>query len=166
MVMTANRKGYTLVELLMTIAIIGILAFVGPPLILNTVRHFILIRTKIQLQQEARAAMYLLTRNLRQAQSTSIQLDQYSTAQPLYSRIRFTKIQGTTVSYYQEGNTLVEIIGNSKTILTKNLRYLAFTFPRSDNMTLVSVSLTLEQGIYQGQTKALHMASEKIQVMN
>ena len=33
-------------------------------------------------------------------------------------------------------------------------------------MTIVSVSLTLQTSIYGGQTKALHMASEKVQVMD
>jgi len=28
------------------------------------------------------------------------------------------------------------------------------------------VSVTLEKGIYQGRTKALHMTSEKVRVMN
>ncbi len=43
---------------------------------------------------------------------------------------------------------------------------MAFTFPRSDQLSILSVSMTLQENIYQGRTKALHMASEQVQVMN
>jgi hypothetical protein len=33
-------------------------------------------------------------------------------------------------------------------------------------MTIVSVSLTLEKAIYEGKTKALHVATERVRVMN
>ena len=33
-------------------------------------------------------------------------------------------------------------------------------------MGLLSVSMTLQQGIYQGQTKALHMASQQVRIMD
>jgi hypothetical protein len=33
-------------------------------------------------------------------------------------------------------------------------------------MGIISVSITLEKPIFEGRTKALHMASERVQVMN
>jgi len=51
-------------------------------------------------------------------------------------------------------------------VLSSNLRYLAFAAPRSDDLTIVSVSLTLEQEITELRTKALHMASEHVMIMN
>lgn len=151
---------------MLVVAILGILSSVGANLLLQANRFFIFTRTRLDLQREARAAMYVMTRELRQAQSNSIIIDRAASNQPFYSRITFTKIQGTTMTYQQSGNQLQQVVGNQRITLSKNLRYMTFSFPRSDDLTIVSVSLTLEQSIYQGQKKALHMASEKVQVMN
>jgi prepilin-type N-terminal cleavage/methylation domain-containing protein len=166
MVKGRGRAGYSLIEIMLVVAILGIISTVGANLLLQTNRYFIFTRTRLDLQREARSAMYVMTRELRQAQSQSIVMDRLSVSQPFYSRITFTKIQGNTLTFQQSGNQLQMLDGVKKTVLTKNLRYLAFTFPRSDDLTILSVSVTLEEAIYQGQKKALHMASEKVQVMN
>jgi len=163
--MAARRRGYTLTEAMLVVAILGVLATIGPGILLQVNRFFILSRARSDIQREARASMYVINRNLRQAQSSTIVIDCVS-GQPYYSRITFTKIQGTTISFYQSGKNLIQSSGNNAKTLSKNLRYLAFAFPRSDDMTIVSVSLTLEESIYQAQTKALHMASERVRIMN
>jgi len=160
-----QRLGYTMVEIMMVIAIIGVMALIAPNFITQLNRFFILSRARIELQQEARAAMTIMTKDIRQAQNSTIRIDN-GTGQPSYSRIRFTTIDGRTIQYAQNGVNLVMTTGTRNNTLTKNLRYLAFTFPRSDDMGILSVSITLEKAIYQGLTKALHMASERVRVMN
>ena len=161
-----RREGYTLTEMLMVVAIIGILASIGARILVQVNRYFIMTSTRSELQREARSLMYVINRNLRQAQNTSVKIDRANTSQPFYSRLTFTKIQGTTMTFSQSGASLIQTVGSSNKTLTKNLKYLAFTFPRSDDLSIVSVSITLEKSIYQGRTKALHMASEKVRVMN
>jgi len=160
-----NQKGWTLVELSIVVAIIGIIVMIAPTIINETTQFFILGKTKIELQQQARGIMYVITRELRQAQNATITIDR-AAGQPYYSRITFTKITGQTQTYAQSGTSLLLIQGATTTTLTNNLAYLAFTFPRSDDMTILSVSMTLQQQIYGGVFKALHMASERVRVMN
>lgn len=162
---TKNNNGWTLTELLLVVAITGSLVMLAPQIITQTTKFFILGRTKLELQREARAAMYLITREIRQAQSATITIDQAS-GQPYYSRISFTKIQGTVVTVAQSGSNLTFTQGTNVTVLSNNLAYLAFTFPASDDMTILSVSMTLQKQIYGGAFKALHMASERVRVMN
>jgi prepilin-type N-terminal cleavage/methylation domain-containing protein len=166
MVKLRSRSGYTLAEVLVTVAILGIVAGMGANMLLQINRYFIMSRSRLELQREARAIMYVVTRSLRQGQSSTIVIDRLSASQPFYSRITFTKEQGTTMRFQQNGANLEQIVGTNTRILSKNLRYMAFTFPRSDDMGIVSVSMTLQQTIFEGRTKALHMASEKVQVMN
>jgi prepilin-type N-terminal cleavage/methylation domain-containing protein len=171
MVKRGRRSGYSLVEVMMVVAILGIISSVGAGILLQANRYFIFTKTRGDLQREARAAMYVVTRELRQAQSNSIVIDRLANNQPFFSRITFSKFGGSTVSFAQNGKQLLMMVGNCHTTscgrpLADNLLYLAITFPRSDDMTIVSVSMTLQQNIYQSKTKALHMTSEKVQVMN
>jgi len=161
-----RRPGVTLLEMLMVVGIVSTLFTVAAPLMLQANRQFILNRTRVELQQEARSVMYVMTRNLRQATSESITLSRANTSQPFYSKISFTKQQGTLMVFQQEGTTLYQVFGASKRPLSRNLKYLAFTFPRSDDMGIISVSITMEKEIFEGRKKALHMASEKVRIMN
>lgn len=163
--MVRNQKGFTFTEMMVVLAILGILAMATPTLLTHATRLFVLGRAKLELQQEARATMYVITRELRQAQSDTIRIDQ-ATSQPYYSRLRFTKAQGNIMTMYQTGTSLIHQEGIHISTMTQNLAYLSFTFPRSDDMTIVSVALTLQKQIYGGAIKALHMASEKVRVMN
>ena len=160
-----GRAGYSLTEMLMAVAIIGILASVGARMMLQVNRYFIMTNTRTDLQREARDLMSVINRNLRQARADSIRIDTVP-GQPFYSRLTFTKIQGTTMTFYLSGTNLIQVVGSKNRTLTKNIKHLAFTLPRSDDLSIVSVSVTLEKAIYQGRTKALHMASEKVRVMN
>lgn len=159
-------------EAMLAVAITAILAAMGGRLLIQINRFFVLSTTRSSLQKEARSAMYVMNRELRQAQNASIVIDRLSSSQPFYSRVTFTKstssstTTGTTMTFEQSGSKLIQIVGTSSMTLTNNLYYLAFTFPRTDDMTIISVAMTLQKNIYEGRTKALHMASQKVQIMN
>ena len=159
------RRGFTLLEAMVVVAIMAAIASVAPVLLIQANRFFMLSRVRADLQGQARAVMYVITRELRQAQSGTITIDQVS-GQPYYSRITFTKEQGVTMCFYQKGNKLIQQVGTNVQTLSTSLVYMAFSFPRSDNMGIVSVSMTLQENIYQGQTKALHLASQQVRVMD
>lgn len=150
----------------MVVAILGIVSGMGAAMLLQINRFFIMSRAKLDLQREARATMYLITRALRQAQASTITVTRESATQPFFSKITFTQYDGRVVTYRQNGTALEQVVGTNVRQLSNSLKYLAFTFPRSDEMTIISVSMTLQTSIYQGRVKALHMASEKVQVMN
>jgi prepilin-type N-terminal cleavage/methylation domain-containing protein len=158
------RKGYTLVEAMIVVAILGMFVVMLPNLYKQTRRFFFLSSTKTELQRDARSVMILLTKRMRQARSTTITIDQ-DTSQPYYSRLSFYDVDGNYIRYYQSGKRLFYVDVSTRT-LTDDLRYLAFSLPRSDELGIVSVSFTLEKSIYEGQTKAIHMASERVRIMN
>lgn len=161
-----NRKGFTLTEMMMSVAIIGILFGVGAPILNQATKNFMMSNTRLELQTEARAIMYLITRNLRQAKNSTITISRHNSSQPYYSKITFTKQDGKQYSYYQNNKQLILQHSGMNRVLSNNLRYLAFTFGETSNMEIISVSMTLQKNIYEGRKKAIHMASEKVRVMN
>lgn len=163
--MKRRQRGFTLVETVITASILCMLALVIVPLLLHSTKFFLLNRTRVELQRDARAALAVITKSLRQAQSSTIVISQVA-GQPYYSQIAFTDVGGVSYVYRQTTTVLQETRGTTTRTLTDDLRFLNFYFPRSDDMTIVSVSLTLEKAIYEGKTKALHVATERVRVMN
>jgi uncharacterized protein (TIGR02599 family) len=164
MVKKKHQNGFTLVEMMMTVAILGIIAMVGPEIIVQTIRFYQLHEAKIEIQRDARACLDLIDRFLRQAQSATVVVDQ-ATNQPPYSRVTFTTIQGQGMSFYQSGNTLYQV-AQSTTVISENVQYIAFTYPRTDDPTIISVALTMQKSTYQGGSKALELSIQKVRVMD
>jgi type II secretory pathway pseudopilin PulG len=165
MVRKRRRGGLTLVETIITASILSLLALVIVPLLVHATRFFLLNRTRVELQRDARVCLAIITKSLRQASSASVAISQVS-GQPYYSQISFTDVAGTSFIYAQNGTLLRETRGTTTKTLTDDLRFMNFYFPRSDDMTIVSVSLTLEKAIFEGKTKALHVATERVRIMD
>lgn len=152
-------------ETVITAAILSLLALIIVPLIVHSTRFFLMNRTRVELQRDARASLALITKNLRQADSTTISIDQI-VGQPYYSRISFTTINGVDFVYFQNNTLLCETRAGTTRTMAENLRFLNFYFPRSYDMTIVSVSITFEKAIFEQKTKALHVATERVRIMN
>ncbi|MEN3013465.1 MAG: hypothetical protein ABDH23_02475 [Endomicrobiia bacterium] len=162
-----NKKGWTLVELMIIVTMFGILSLSVSSLFLQIWRFYRITLVQKELQEEARTILELIMRNLRNGRSNTIVISRYNSQQPPYSKIDFYTVDGLFVSYYQVGRTLYEKIGNMQPkMLSKSITYFAVTFPRSYEMNIVSIALTLEKDLYEIRKKALHMASEKVMVMN
>jgi prepilin-type N-terminal cleavage/methylation domain-containing protein len=161
----AKKRGWTLVETLVVTAIIGVVALITPRLYLQIRRFLFLSNARVELQRDGRDVLGQITKRIRQAQSNSIAISRYG-SQPPFSKIDFTDINGDSIGYYQSGRSLYMMVDGSTKTLTSNLRYVSFLFPRSDDMSIISVALTLEKSTFEGRTKFLHMASEKVRVMN
>ena len=150
-------------ELMVVLAIIGLFTLLAPTMFTHTIRFWYLHTAKVEIQRDARAAFSNINRFLRQATYTSITIDN-AAGQPPCSRISFTTVQGQRYLFYQKNNSLYQVAQSTATLST-NLRYIAFTYPRSDDPTIISVSMTMEKATYQGGTKALELSVEKVRIM-
>jgi len=160
------KNAYTLTELMAVVVIIGILGVISAPLLNNLNQNIMMAKTRLSLQQDARNFMSLITKILREAKSSTVVITRNNSSQPFYSKIVFSTIDGKNYQFYQDGKNLVMVDSNNVKILSSDLRYLAFTFPESSDLAIVSISMTLEKDLFSGMKKALHMASEKVMIMN
>lgn len=163
--MRTRPRGYSLVELMMVVAIVGAVSMIGPRLMLQLQNFYLLTTARGDIQRDARASIEIVNRFLRQARYRTIIIDSVAGQGP-YSRIRFTHIDGRNFQYRQEGNALIQGVDGVESTLTRNLVYIAFTFPRSDYPRLVSVSMTMGKKTYLENIQELELTVQKIRVMN
>jgi hypothetical protein len=120
---------------------------------------------RVEIPRDLRTATALITRRLRQARASTVVISN-GTGQPPYSRIAFTQVQGTAVTYAQVNKSLFETVNGKTLKVLDNVQQVVFAFPMSDNIHLVSIGLTLQKQTYQGRAKALQMSVEKVEIMN
>jgi Tfp pilus assembly protein FimT len=158
-----------MVELMIVVALIGVVASIGPKVFTDVTRFLRMTTARHEIQRDSKNAISMINRNLRQAKASTVVISQI-TGQPPYSRINFDKyIDESTskaMSFYQQGEKFYSVDNGSTRAVCGGLRYLAFTYPRTDDDGVISVSMTFEKATYQGQSKALQLAVEKVRVMN
>lgn len=160
-----KKKGYTLVEVMMTVAILGIVGGMGAPMMMQMTNFWRQTTARNAIQRDVRTSLDLINRFARQGKSSTLVIDA-AAGQPPCSRVAFTSVQGEPVSFYQTGNKLYMSLSGRVTLLTTNLAYIAFTFPRTDDVTLLSVAITAQASTYMGGKKALQLSIQKVRVMN
>ena len=170
MVAARRKLGYTLVELMIVVAILGIIVTAAPRLLNGIYRFTRMATARLEIQKNARAALPNINRGLRQGQASTVVIDQLS-GMPPHSRITYDRYtpDGTIdrISYYQSGKALyLSADGAPGKKIADDLRYIAFTYPQSDNSYILSISITFERATYEGGAKALQMAVEKVRIMN
>lgn len=160
-----NQRGYTLTELLLVVAIVGMISSIGP-LLLNNLQNFYLMTTaRNEIQRDARVALDTINRYLRQAQYATVTIDTPGSGGP-YSRVRFRHVDGRYVEFRQNGSQLVQVVGANNSVISRNLTYIAFTYPKTDDPTIVSVSITMGKNIQLGRRKVLELTIQKVRIMN
>lgn len=168
---TARRRprGYTLIEVIMVVGMIGLLSLVAPRMFLQITRYLRMSRAHYEIQRDSKTALSVINRALRQAQASTVTITREA-GQPYYSKITFEKYvsdtQTRTISFFQRGTKLYSTDENGTRVVCENLRYLAFTYPRTDDSYILSVSITMEKATYEGKAKALQLAVEKVRIMN
>ena len=164
-----KKKGYTLLEMMMTVAIIGTVFGMVSPLMMQMTNFWRLTSARFAIQRDVRTSLSMINRFTRQAQSGTVVIDQ-ATGQPPASRIFFyyTDTNGTTVPvyFYQLGKKLYVSINGRTTLLSESLGYIAFTYPRTDDISIVSVAMTMQSPTYRGGKKALQLSIQKVRIMN
>lgn len=170
--MNKKTKGWTLVELLLTIVIFSIITLGTSTFMTQGIRNLRLVIAKIDIQREARLSLSIMNKELRQAIKSTVVVSRHNSSQPPYSKIVFETVKGTTVTYYQDGTNLYQEIydGNKHfvTVLSKNLRYVHFVYPRTDDDGIIQVSACFEKIPYPYVVgaKALQVSIEKVRIMN
>ncbi|HCJ66732.1 MAG TPA: hypothetical protein DHV62_05245 [Elusimicrobia bacterium] len=176
MLQIKQERGVTLIELMFVVIILGILFTVGANVLISGWRFMFLSQARWEIQRDVRTNLDLVHRNLREAEYTSVTIykstDTAGVTNPPCSKISFTNVDDDEISYYQDGDKLYQKIKRSgettyaTTKLAENLRYIYFAYPKSDERSIISLSICFEKETFGGGAKALQLSVEKIRLMN
>jgi Tfp pilus assembly protein FimT len=165
-----SRPGFTLIEAVMTAAAAGVLFLVAGALILQITRFNRQVGAHEKIQRDARVALAGIEREIAQARGHTVVIDRYDVNQPPYSRLTFSGVDDRTVSYYQQGTKLLRRVvkgGVSDTVLVADgLRQVTFSYPMSENSTLVSLSVAFERATYGEASKSFQLSLGRVRIQN
>ena len=148
-------EGFSLLELILVIAILGVLAaFVGP-VVFNAMRSYDQTQRGVQTQAKMRYAIERMAREIREIrrQVTDATFPDVSTMTA--TSLAFVKSDGTSVAIGVAGNQVNLAYSTVSAVLTDQLGSFAFAYYQSDASTVaatasslafVQISMTLSEG--------------------
>lgn len=129
MVRTLNPKGFTLIEIVITIVIIGILAGLAAVIILQGVRAYSTEQSRSDVHYQARLAMERMAREIRIIRSPAAIT--VSTA----TNLRFTDVNGAVLGFQWINPTVYRWNGAGNDVLATGVNPFSFNYFRNDGVT-------------------------------
>jgi prepilin-type N-terminal cleavage/methylation domain-containing protein len=102
-----DEKGFTLVEMIITALVSGILMVVVSRLFLGTFKGWLFNYSALQAQSRSRVYRDTIIKRLRQAQTSTIEISRHNDSQPPRSMLSFTDAAGKNWVFAQKNNTVV-----------------------------------------------------------
>lgn len=146
-----SKRGFTLIELIMVITIVGIIGGVIAPFVANSINYWILVKDEREVISSARLALNRMVREIRQIKDTA-SITAFTDTDFAFTRL---KADGSeeTVRFYQSGSSLLR---NTRELSDKlqgpgglTFRYLdenGDTTGTQSDIRMVRVQLTLQSG--------------------
>lgn len=163
-----GQAGFTAAEAIMTVSIVAILATVAAPIMIRMNNFWRQTTARNEIERDVRSSLETVNRWLRQAKRSTVVIDQVA-GQPPFSRITFTPEKGGTMQFYQAGDKLYMKLSSNTittTMLSNRLGFIAFTYPKTFDVSIVSVAVTMQAPTYLGGKKALQLSVQKVRIMN
>jgi len=141
-----SQSGFTLTELMIAVALLGMgLGFVTT-LFMKTWQLWKRSYDELTMQRDARAAVVIMARAIREASPGSVAIDA-NAGDPAYSRINFTDGRGKAWSFWQKGNRIFYFTtlangASATSFLASDVATLTFIYPNFQDVGLIDVAIT------------------------
>jgi len=163
-----REKGFTLIELMIVVALLGILGYGISKFFTNTFKIWWQATQQIDVQQKGRLAMDEMTKFIRQASPvTTIVVGQQAGEDP-NTMISFSHIDGRQISYYKSGDSLKRVVNlTTSDLIPENLISIYFVPDSTMTPTQVDIStLTVETPGTGGEKGSITFQRKRIFLRN
>lgn len=145
MIAKNDRSGFTLIELIMVIAILSVIGVFGSQMFLETTEIFLEARNRRDAIHEARYAIERMSREIREDIDATTDITTFST-----STLTYTDPNNASVSFTRSGSNLLR----NSDVLAGDVSALTFSYLKSNGATAflasniwrIKVSLTVANG--------------------
>ncbi len=151
-----NSKGFTLIEIVITIVLVSILAGIAAMIILQGVKMYSDEQSRSDVHYQARIAMERMAREIRVIRSAA-DITTFTT-----STLRFTDISGAALGFEWTNPTLSRFNGVGNDVLASGVNPFSFSYFENDGVTpavlvdnvwFVEIDMTSVQGVETMQMK-------------
>ena len=138
------QRGFTFIEVLVTSAMIGILALFIPRFFAQINKSAMNVADETTMLQNTTVTQYMITKFLQSARSSTIQISQLPNNPP-FSMVQFTSISGDQIQIAQSGADLVMVKNGVKSKLVQSgIKAISFILPNPNDLQLVQYGMTIQ----------------------
>jgi len=163
-----KQKGFTLIEMMIVVALLAVLGYGIVTFFRNTFRVWWQTSQQIDAQQKARVAMDEMTRFIRQAKPVTEIVVSYGGGEDPNTWIIFTHIDGRKIQYYKSGDSLKRVVdGVTTDLVPEDLASIYFILDSTTSPTQVDIStLTVRTPGTGGEQGSLTFPRKRIFLRN
>jgi len=150
---TPKSNGFTLVEIVITIVLIGILSGIAAIIILQGVRAYSSEQSRSDVHYQARAAMERMTREIRLIRSQGADITTMAN-----NNLQFIDVNGATIGFSWANPTLSRWNGATNDVLAAGVTAFTFSYFQQDGVTVATpaniwfVEITVTATAQSGET--------------
>ena len=150
---TPNSKGFTLIEAIITIVIVGVISSIAAVIILQGMRAYTKEQNLSSAHYQARLAMERMSRDIRLIRSA----DPADITAFTATNLRFTDVNGAPSGFQWIGTTLNRWNGVGNDVLASGIGAFSFSYYKADNtvavlpavlplLWFIDIAITSQQG--------------------
>lgn len=131
-----NEKGFSLIEYMMVVVIMGVIIAIGAPLVFEATDAWLLQSKRKEMSESAKIAMDRMAREIRRIQSRT------SVATANSSSFRFTDIDGRDITFDTSSATLRRTENSAVNTLADNVNSFSLIYYDANGATIATPSVS------------------------